>query len=264
MLKDRLVKNNENLTDFIPIFVGLQNCPSKHKFGPAIRDYYLIHFVFKGKGSITDPTGTYDVNNGELFIIRPGEVTTYIADEENPWSYVWIAFKGSLAKVFDEKNTVYICPTELTKRIFDYIQDDCFDAGVYTSILHELVYHLFYEKQKKDVNVSKIKQYVDYNYMNDLKVDEIAKIFGFERSYLFRIFKAKYGIGLKEYIVKVRTDWAKKFLADGYSVVDTSFMVGYRDEFNFSRGFKKFVGVSPMEYKKKYKKQQNITYKTRQ
>jgi two-component system response regulator YesN len=90
--------------------------------------------------------------------------------------------------------------------------------------------------------------------MNDLKVDEIAKIFGFERSYLFRIFKAKYGIGLKEYIVKVRTDWAKKFLADGYSVVDTSFMVGYRDEFNFSRGFKKFVGVSPMEYKKKYKK----------
>ncbi|MBO5286326.1 MAG: AraC family transcriptional regulator [Clostridia bacterium] len=250
MLRDRPVNNNDNLTDYIPLFTGAQDCKPNHKFGPHIRDYYIIHFVVKGKGVLCDKNGSHNVVGGELFIIRPGEVTTYFADNDNPWYYMWIAFKGKNASIYDNAKSVYTCPDDLLKRIFDCINGDCLDAGMYSAILHELSYHLFAGAKTKDANVLKIKEYIDYNYMHDLKVESLSKIFGFERSYLFRIFKAEYGISLKEYIVKVRIERAKKFLLSGYSVVDTAFMVGYKDEFNFSRGFKKYVGVSPMGYKK--------------
>ena len=82
-------------------------------------------------------------------------------------------------------------------------------------------------------------------------MDKITKMFGFERSYLYRIFKNKFGVGVKEYMLEVRTERAKQFLADGYTVASTAFMVGYRDEFNFSRAFKERVGISPTEYKKR-------------
>ena len=52
-------------------------------------------------------------------------------------------------------------------------------------------------------------------------------------------------IGIKEYITGVRMERAKEFLLGGHSVCDTAFMVGYRDEFNFSKAFKKYYGKAP-------------------
>ena len=73
----------------------------------------------------------------------------------------------------------------------------------------------------------------------------MAKSFGYERTYLYRIFKKRYGIGIKEYIINVRMDNARQFLADGRSVGETAALTGYKDEFNFSRAYKKHFGIPP-------------------
>ena len=88
------------------------------------------------------------------------------------------------------------------------------------------------------------------NYMENLTVDALARAFGFERSYLFRLFKAKYTIGVKDYITEVRMKNAKRFLSEGHSVSVTAGMVGFKDEFNFSKAFKKHFGISASEFKK--------------
>jgi AraC-like DNA-binding protein len=81
--------------------------------------------------------------------------------------------------------------------------------------------------------------------MHDLRVEELAHTFGFERSYLFRIFKARYGMSVKDYITKTRMENAKKLLMAGYTVCETAGLVGYEDEFNFSKAFKRYFGISP-------------------
>ena len=86
--------------------------------------------------------------------------------------------------------------------------------------------------------------------MKDIKVLSIAKEFGFDRTYLFKMFKKEYGYGIKEYLLKVRMERAMIFLKKGYNVSTTALMVGYKDEFNFSKCFKKRFGISPKEYKK--------------
>lgn len=43
-------------------------------------------------------TKTYHLKSGEGFLIFPNQITTYIADKELPWEYVWIEFDGLRAK----------------------------------------------------------------------------------------------------------------------------------------------------------------------
>ena len=93
-------------TDIIPIYSGHEVCEKNHKHGPHIRDFYLVHFCLKGKGMLVDKFGSHTIRQGELFIIRPGEITTYLADGSDPWEYSWIAFVGDLSDTF---NTVAEC-----------------------------------------------------------------------------------------------------------------------------------------------------------
>ena len=81
--------------------------------------------------------------------------------------------------------------------------------------------------------------------MEDISVESISSAFGFERSYLFRIFKKRYEIGLKEHITAVRMQHAKAFLSQGLRVSEAARLVGYTDVFNFSRAYKKFYNNSP-------------------
>ena len=71
-------------------FMGHQVCPAGHRFGPAIRDCFLLHFVIRGKGTLRTEEGEFSLEEGEGFLIFPEEVTTYTADEENPWEYFWV------------------------------------------------------------------------------------------------------------------------------------------------------------------------------
>ena len=88
-----------------------------------------------------------------------------------------------------------------------------------------------------------------------ISVENISRTFGFERSYLYRLFKKRYGIGVKEYIIKLRMDKAVELLCQGNSVSSVSELVGYSDEFAFSKAFKGQLGVCPTAYKKELPKE---------
>ena len=235
-----------------PLFVGYEACRRGHSFGPYVRDYYLIHVCLSGQGRLQDPYGEYTVRGGQLFVIRPGEVTTYTADLEHPWEYVWIAFRGRAAGVLDRETSVYGTPREIEEKLAEYVKGEVAAPEIYLSILYELLYLLFREQKAPEATdrLRHIKRYVNYNYMLPLTVDGIARSFGFERSYLFRLFKARYGVGLKEYIIRVRMRCAMQFLENGCSVSECAHLVGYEDEFNFSKAFKKQFGMPPFHVKR--------------
>ena len=74
-----------------------------HSYGPATRNHYLLHYVLSGTGALyadnsKGHTETYHVKSGQGFIIFPGQITTYIADEKLPWEYTWIEFDGLRTK----------------------------------------------------------------------------------------------------------------------------------------------------------------------
>ena len=244
-----IMMQNTTAQDFIPIFAGHEVCKSGHKFGPFARNYYIIHFCLKGKGVLFDKYGRQEINAGELFIIRPEEITTYVADDKNPWEYAWLAFHGDMANAFNCGRSVYPVSLEIGETIRDLAHKNITAPSVFISLLFRLVYTLFNEAPQTADVVEKIKRYIQFNYMNEITVAHLSAYFGFERSYLYRIFQRKCGVSLKEFIVKTRMEQAKLLLRKGYPVGETAFAVGYKDPSNFSKAFKRRFGTPPKAQK---------------
>ena len=251
-MKEYIIADEDSFDDISPIFVGDEACERGYKFGPAVREYYLIHFCLSGRGVLCDRYGDHEIESGELFIIRPGEVTVYSADESDPWHYIWIAFTGKKAEKFNTGRSVYPFSGESAKRLKALIDRGEPSAERYISILFDLICEVIFgdgDAAEEEDKLHKVRKYIKYNYMHPLRVEALAHTAGFERSYLYRIFKSRYGMSVKDYITKTRMENAKKLLTAGYTVCETAGLVGYEDEFNFSKAFKKYHGTSPSHLK---------------
>lgn len=245
---------NRHFRELNPLDLGSHHCNNGHAFGPAVREYYLIHYVVSGSGTFTNARGEYQVSAGQMFLIRPGEVTLYKASETDPWCYIWIGFTGQLASVYDD------LPDTITADV-----RQCFEAMLqsefYGNMAEEyLAGQLFLlttelacnrtEKIVQDVHYAKrTANYIDAHYMEQISVEKIAADMHIDRRYLSRLFKHKYGMTTQEYLVATRMRHAAAFLSGGVSVGDTAAMSGYKDVFNFSRMYKKYFGHSPFKDK---------------
>ena len=244
------VIENKGYTDFSPCSLGKEICKPGKFFGFVMRDYYLIHFIVSGTGVFENPNGKVQVNSGQAFLIRPGESCRYTADENSPWTYMWIGFNGELAKRFDNIPDVF----DVDGKIFDEISRTFdMETGAEESlaaILFKLCAELSSIKPKRDY-VKWITDFIDINYMRDIRVCDIADMLHIDRKYLARIFKEKKGVSIKQYLTDTRMREAKKLLKDGYRVGETAALVGYSDGFIFSKAYKKYFGTAPKEHKKR-------------
>ncbi len=249
---------NRGLQDVNPCNLGWENCAPGHTFGPAIRDYYLIHYVVSGKGTLHSGGRAYPVKAGEIFIIRPREVTTYIADEKDPWYYIWVGFTGQAAERLNE----------LADPVLPYQAETFFAmrrAAALTSTreefvtgkIFELISCLFENTKQTVHHEQRAANYIDANYMNPITADSIAEAFNLDRRYLSRLFKNRMGLTISEYLIQTRLKHAALLLADGYSVSQAGAMAGYQDPFNFSKMFKKAYGMPPSVYRRNACRKEN-------
>ena len=77
---------------------------------------------------------------------------------------------------------------------------------------------------------------------------------GFNSSYLSRIFKQKYGVGLSEFILGKRMELSRQLLlCTGEKVQTIAKKAGYQSSHSFSRTFRACMGMSPNEYREQKK-----------
>lgn len=241
----KLLLTNRHLQDLNPIVVGDQQCVPGYKFGPFIRGYTLIHYVRAGRGRFYARGQEFEVTAGQVFLILPGEVTTYEADKNDPWHYCWVGFDGSMTRRFGELPPVFALNEELFSNIFppeNYAgRPEYWVAGG----LHRLYGVLFPEVRTGNIHVQRVENLIRTAYMEQITVDGIAKALNLDRRYLSRIFKNHTGKTVQQYLIGVRMDEAARCLERGHSVQDTAKLCGYEDVSNFSKMYKKHFGKSP-------------------
>lgn len=111
-------------------------------------------------------------------------------------------------------------------------------------------------KNNKNVNKIKttlfenVKNFIKENIETELELEKVASNFGLSVYYFSRTFKEATGINYSEYINKCRIDIAKELLSNGeMNVKEVCYKVGYNDPNYFSKVFKKYEGVSPVNFK---------------
>ena len=86
---------------------------------------------------------------------------------------------------------------------------------------------------------------------NALTVSELASLCGMSEVYFRKRFADRFGVSPKEYLIRMRIDYAKSLLAsEQFSVGEVAELCGYAEPCHFSREFSKRVGVSPNQYTK--------------
>lgn len=244
-----IVITNKGFKDINPVLCGSEKCGPLHSFGPHVRQYYLIHYVKSGKGVFTRGCEHYAVGENQMFIIKPGEVTTYTADKDDPWEYIWVGFDGKAAERFSELSPVVELQTNLFSEMLECDELKSCREEFLASKLFMLYSLLFEDGNTVNDYVKQARDYINANYVNSIYINDIARLIGVERTYLSRIFKERMGISMQSYLINVRLKHAADLLHLGYGVGQAAAMCGYSDCFNFSKMFKKRYGVSPNKYK---------------
>ncbi|MDO5517560.1 MAG: AraC family transcriptional regulator [Clostridium sp.] len=106
---------NEELVCFIG--AGRQDCFDMHSFGPGMRNCYIIHYIIKGSGTFVVNNTKYKINEGESFIIAPYTTVWYFPDKRTPWEYTWIEFSGEYVNQILSNMSISI-----NNPIFPYIE----------------------------------------------------------------------------------------------------------------------------------------------
>ena len=171
---ENVLLTNRNLRDMNPLIIGREACEPGHSFGPAIRRYTLVHYVKRGKGTFYARGQAHPVGAGEAFLILPGEVTTYTADEEDPWEYCWIGFDGMLSAAFSRLDPVLTLPSKLFTPLLEEVPGEGIPEYRLAAMLFSLYDHLLGGVGAENQHVSRVENYIRSNYMLPLRVEDIA------------------------------------------------------------------------------------------
>ena len=103
--------------------------------------------------------------------------------------------------------------------------------------------------------ILKVKNFINENYMDELRLAQLAEIAGMSASAFSRFFKLHTGRNLSDYIIDIRLGYATRKLVDtSRSISEISFECGFNNLSNFNRIFKKKKGCSPSEFRENYHK----------
>lgn len=249
---------------------GWENCLPKHSFGPTVRSYFLFHYIVQGEGTLFTSDGCYTLHTGQGFLIFPGEVTYYQADEREPWQYYWFGFDG-----YEAENILARCGLSVQNRIFTgrnghnleqallelirTFEDACCNDYAVIGRLYLVISNMAGDK-KSDIPTGKryaeaTAEFIRSYYSKEIRIEEIAKNIGVDRSYLYKVFHRYYGCAPQQYLIRHRMEAACRLLeSTDLSISEIAASCGFKDIPSFYRQFSKIYSKPPMQYRKAFQK----------
>lgn len=110
------------------------------------------------------------------------------------------------------------------------------------------------EKRKK-IKIRKMIDYINQNFTQKLKSEEVAKVGGLSTSRCLHLFKEETGLSLSEYIKKLRIDYGKYLILNkDVNLADCAIDAGFFDQSHFTKTFKQVERMTPSQFRRKYKK----------
>ena len=108
------------------------------------------------------------------------------------------------------------------------------------------------EKGKLTNMITRVQDFVSYHYMEDIKVEDLAKSCHISETHFRRVFTSYMNMSPLEYINTVRINTACELLQKtDEPVADIAHKCGFTTNSTFNRNFKQLMGVTPVEWRKR-------------
>ena len=183
------------------------------------------------------------------------ELEEYLYNVKNDISSVKLFLVDLYLRIKEKVNHIYNTvdiPFPTNASAIDYLES--------CNYLYEMI--LFISEQtenvmnatgnpSRDTVLDDILYYIDHNFQNNIKLESIAPLFGYNSAYLGKIFNKTIGESFNSYVDHKRIEQSKELLIENkLKVYEIAEQVGYKNVDYFHKKFKKYVGISPAEYRK--------------
>ena len=248
---------------------GLSQTEGLHSFGPALKPHYLVHYILSGKGRFSIGGKEYPLEAGYGFLITPDELAFYQADEDDPWTYVWVGFSGTQAAEYigniglsvrqpifksDESEELYRIVKDMMEHNTFGLSHDLRrngQLGVFLSIIANGIQVAENEEDRANIYVRKAVSFIQSNYCNPIRVTDVANYVCINRSYLYTLFHNSMGMSPQQFLAAFRITRASELLQlTALPVESIALSCGYQDPLVFTKAFKQMKKMSPTSYRR--------------
>ncbi len=225
-------------------------------------DYYIIYIT---SGALTFFCGDKSIcaNQGTVALLpaKKGYKYSYLGGDD--LEYHWLHFTGSSASQRLEEYSIELFPriyscTETNRisqrfqSIFDaFEKNDRFCERELSALLERLLVAIarsISTDNDSPLALSKSLRYINANYSSDIKIPDLAAMEHLSISRYNFLFKQRFEVPPKQYILKLRMSWARELLlSTDLPIKQIGIMCGYEDPHFFSKCFKGFFGFSPTQ-----------------
>jgi AraC-type DNA-binding domain-containing proteins len=236
-------------------------------------NHHELFLVIDGKGYISVESKKYKIEKGMLFYFYPELLHTIEIDSSEPMTFLSVHFSFIILKHIDNrwitKEESDVLPLNSMEKLRDYYSIDIlfrklievwdeklpgYEFATKTT-LQQLLFEIFQNIRRKNSNysnslkVNNIIRYLNDNISNRVTLKEVAELVKLSPTYLSKSFKEITGYSLIEFFNKMKIDKAKQLIIEGdKKIKEVSEILGFKDEFYFSRIFKRIEGISPSEF----------------
>jgi len=249
------------------------NCPYEFKLKKDNSEY-IFAYCTKGSGLLEFKNQKMIILPNQFFIIPKNKNNGFGSYKNLNWSVYWMHFNGEIAdnlfQKYYHREQIIQDAQIITERmdLFDKIlriheNEPNTTNKEYANILalKFLASFVFRDNEQLDKTsnledlVDSIIDFLVCNVDKSFNSEDIVKEFNYSSSYIFKLFKKKTGYPLYHFFNLKKMQKASEYLyTSDLTIKEICYKLGFQDPQYFSRIFKKFMGVSPREYKKRQKR----------
>jgi AraC-like DNA-binding protein len=240
-------------------------------FKKHFHETYAIGVVEQGISSFWHQNKTEIIGKGTIALINPGEVHACNPKDESEWIYkmfyVDIDLIQELAYDISEKNEglpaftnnilkhprLYQELHQLYKLILESPDTLEKDSRAHETFGRLVVQHSNWHipptlPKKAFVATQRAYEYLMDNLTENISLHELASVTGLSAYHLLRVFQERFGLPPHTFQLQQRINIAKRMLAEGFTIAQVAFELGFTDQSHFTKKFKTFVGATPRQY----------------
>ncbi|MBK5074015.1 arabinose operon transcriptional regulator AraC [Budviciaceae bacterium CWB-B4] len=235
---------------------------------------YILNLTIKGQGQIFDGENAFYCNPGDMLLFQPKEAHYYgRSPNSDCWYHRWIYFRpraywADWLEWYSQTNRVgrLTLPTEALQEEFEQLFtsiEQTHQSGrrlseeLSMNLLERLLLRCIEEDPQSpqkimDPRIIEACQYMTSNLSDDVRIEDIANHVCLSPSRLAHLFREQVGINMLRWREDQRVIRAKLLLQTTQeSIASVGRIVGYDDQLYFSRVFRKRVGVSPSDFRRR-------------
>lgn len=228
-------------------------------------EYCEMVYVTSGKVYIAVEGKEYAVGAGEILVIpcygnvdgvRPSDVKTSFYTVEFSCSDGLIeGIAGRVVSIQEDGYFIGKVFQRLANSLNDYGSEDNYEGDALCLTILYGVRDNIESNEKSNVSVlNSVMDYINENMDKMLTIETIAMHFGYNKDYLLKIFRERYGITIKKYINEKKLTIVKRLLiTTDMPVVKIGASIGFEENELFEKYFKYHEKVTPQRYRKMYR-----------